>query len=75
VQGCLPSHLIFLRRHSSQARVTRRRFWIGCDGASGFPSSMSWSDLVLEDGEGGSAPCQSLGPAPSSAFSPAIAES
>ena len=27
--GSLPSHLIFLRRHSSHARVTRRRFCVG----------------------------------------------
>jgi len=26
VHGCVPSHLIFLRRHSSHARVTLRRF-------------------------------------------------
>ena len=77
MQGCFPSHLIFLRRHSSQARVTRRRFWMGCEGASGFPSALSSrsSDLVLEVGDGGSAPCQSLGPAPSSALSLAIAGS
>lgn len=29
MQGCFPSHLIFLRRHSSQALVTLRRFWTG----------------------------------------------
>jgi O-antigen/teichoic acid export membrane protein len=33
--------LIFLRRHSSQARVTRRRFCIGSDGASAPPDSCS----------------------------------
>lgn len=59
MQGCLPSHLIFFRRHSSQARVTRRRFWMGWDGALGASSSPSLSDLMLADGDGASLSCQS----------------
>lgn len=57
MQGCLPSHLIFLRRHSSQARVTLRRFWMGCDGAvspSTVILSSSGSDLTLSAGDGAS---------------------
>ena len=72
MQGCLPSHLIFLRRHSSQARVTRRRFWLGCDGALGSEGSISVSDLMPSAGDGASGSCQSLtdsGPASSSDIS------
>lgn len=54
MQGCFPSHLIFLRRHSSQARVTLRRFWMGCDPFSAGLSSSSISDLMLSVGEGAS---------------------
>lgn len=31
MHGCFPSHLIFFRLHSSQARVTRRRLCTGMD--------------------------------------------
>jgi hypothetical protein len=54
VQGCFPSHLIFLRRHSSQARVTLRRFCRACDPFSAGRSSSSISDLMLSVGEGAS---------------------
>ena len=63
MQGCLPSHLIFLRRHSSHARVTRRRFWTGSEGPSPeepwwSPSSPEGSDFRLPPGDWPSLPCQ-----------------
>lgn len=45
MHGCLPSHLIFLRRHSSHALVTLLRFCMGriclacCDPAAGLVST------------------------------------
>jgi hypothetical protein len=62
VQGCLPSHLIFFRRHSSHALVTLRRFWRGmltaspaadCPPEGSSDSDLGpWpDDLTLSDGE------------------------
>jgi hypothetical protein len=66
VHGCLPSHLIFFRRHSSHALVTLRRFCKGMLGASAAPSwtpkassdsglMEDWAgDLALSDGDANS---------------------
>ena len=66
MHGCLPSHLIFFLRHSSQARVTLRRFCWGMFGPSApssrAPEASSDSgltevcvgDRTLSDGEANS---------------------
>lgn len=63
MQGCLPSHLIFLRLHSSQALVTRLLFCTGIarleSSFDAFPSSCS---ALTELGPGlSSADCWSSG--------------
>lgn len=53
MQGCLPSHLIFLRRHSSHALVTLRRFCTGmawCSVASSSDASAKSSVFTLLSG-------------------------
>jgi hypothetical protein len=44
---CLPSHLIFFRRHSSQARVTRRRLGVGPPNPSPGPMPSSCGESTL----------------------------
>src|SRR5271170_1876070 len=46
---CLPSHLIFLRRHSSQALVTLRLLGVGPPSPSGgpIPSSSRGESITL----------------------------